>query len=70
MTLVLLAAGWTTGVYLATLTALPAVGLLIVLGESLLLALLLRLRARPILPALVLAIIALGALRVAAGAEK
>ena len=67
MRLVLLAAGWTAGVYLATLVDIPAIGMFAVLAEALVLALVLRLRARPVLPAVVMALIALGALRASAG---
>ena len=69
MTLVLLAAGWTGGILLATVIQLPAFGLGLFLVASLLLAMLLRLRAQPLLPALVLALLAMGALRSSAGAE-
>ena len=69
MRLVLLAAGWTAGIYLATLVHIPAIGMFAVLVEALVLALLLRLRARPVLPAVVIALIALGALRASAGMD-
>ncbi len=69
MRLVLLAAGWTAGIYLATLVHIPAIGMFAVLVEALVLALLLRLRARPVLPAVVIALIALGALRAGAGMD-
>ena len=67
MRLVLLAAGWTAGIYLATLVDIPPIGIFAVLAEALLIALLLRLRARPVLPAVVMALIALGALRASVG---
>ncbi len=69
MTLVVLAAGWTAGILLAPPTLLPSAGLPPLLASALLLALALRMRGRSAVPALALALFALGALRVGAGAD-
>jgi competence protein ComEC len=64
MLLILMAGSWITGVYLATLMAFSWPSVLFFLIASALLALLLRGRGLTLLPALALALLSLGALRV------
>ena len=69
MALITLAVACIAGVYLASLTAFPRPGLLLLLAASALLALLLRGRGLSLLPAFALALLSLGALRAGVASE-